>query len=218
MKRPLLTGTLLGALVLGSLGLFASGADTTVRPGDDLQAVLDVSRDGDVVRLAAGTYEGPIEVRRAVRIIGEDAAIHVPADVPTALAVSASGVTVGGLSISGAETGISIREVEQVSLRDVEVSGQSMHGIEVVDASASISGAVVEVDGEFAQGIEVRNSDGRPDSRIENTLVTGGQEGIVSHVSEVVVQGNVVRDTSMRAITITEMSDGVVRVNQVSGS
>ena len=35
------------------------------------QAALALAVDGDVVRVAAGTYRGPVVVRRSVRLVGE---------------------------------------------------------------------------------------------------------------------------------------------------
>lgn len=215
MKRSLLLGTLLLLALFGMNALAGSGARIEVRAGEDLQAVIDAAGPGDEIVLGAGTYQGPLKIDRPLRLTGEGAVVSASPSDASALVITASDVSIEGLSVRGAETGISVREAEGVALRDVALTGQSMHGIEIVDSSAWVTGARVQVSGEYAQGIEVRNSDGRPDSVIESSSVSGGQEGIVSHVSEVIIRENVVRDSTLRGITVTEMSDGIVRDNQV---
>jgi len=206
------------ALVVGlaAVLLVRSGSEIRVSPGDDVARVLAGASDGSTVVLAPGTYEGPWSIRTDVALEGSGARVVVADEVETALAIHADGVSVSGLDVEGGSTGILVREVEDVSLRDVSVRGADLHGVEVVDASAHISGATIRglVD-PAAQGIEVRNSDGRPDTVIERTSVTGGQEGIVSHVSEVVLTDNDVSATTMRGIVVTEMSDGWVTGNRV---
>lgn len=218
MKRSLSLGAVL--LVLASFGfvLARSGARIQVPPGSDLQAAIDAAAPGDELVLGAGQHEGPIRVGKPLRISGEGAILSVSPGESVALVISASAVEIEGLAVSGGDTGVYVRETEGIELREMNVAGQTVHGIEIVDSSALISAVDVEVNGEYAQGIEVRNSDGRPDSVIENSVVAGGQEGIVSHVSEVIVRNNIVRDSTLRGITITEMSDGIVRGNEVVGA
>ena len=212
----------LGLVVAVTLGaaLFAPSVlrDVVhVGPGDPLQSAIDRSRPGSRVVLGAGTYEGPVTIDRTVEVVAEPGAVlAVAPDSDAALTVTADGVRVEGLTTTGGDTGIRVREVDGVELEDVSVKRAAMHGIEIIDASASVAGAeVADPRDPFAQGIEVRNADGRADSSIADSVVSGGQEGIVSHVSEVAVTNNVVTGTSLRAITITEMSDGVVHGNTI---
>lgn len=216
MKRRLFAGVALAALVAGASLIFGRSEQFTVRPGENLQAVIADASSGDTVELLPGRYEGPVTVEKGIRLVGQGAVIAVPGDSSAALFVAGDGAIIDGLTLLGGENGLTVREAEGVVVREVTASNQTMHGIEVVDGSARISGANIEVVGEFAQGIEIRNSDGRPDSVIEGSTVIGGQEGIVSHVSEVVVLDNVVTHATLRGITITEMSDGIVRGNKVS--
>lgn len=217
MKRRLFIGVALVALVAGVSLILGRSEHLTARPGDNLQALIDDADAGDTLELAPGQYEGPVTIGEGIRLLGSGAVITAGSDDSAALLVTGDGATLDGITLLGGETGLAVRGAERVLLRDVSVSGQPMHGIEVVDASARISRARVQVDGEYAQGIEVRNSDDHPDSVIEGSTVSGGQEGIVSHVSEVIVRGNVVRDATLRGITITEMSDGIVRDNDIVG-
>jgi hypothetical protein len=52
-------------------------------------------------------------------------------------------------------------------------------------------------------------------SRVEGCHVTGGQEGIVTHLAPIAVVANRVDGTTMRGIAVTEMSMGKVRKNVV---
>jgi nitrous oxidase accessory protein NosD len=54
-------------------------------------------------------------------------------------------------------------------------------------------------------------------SVVEGCTVTGGQEGIVTHFAHAVVRDNQVSGTSMRGITLTEMSMATVEDNEVEG-
>jgi nitrous oxidase accessory protein NosD len=55
-------------------------------------------------------------------------------------------------------------------------------------------------------------------SAVEGCDVSGGSEGIVTHSSMVMVSGNRVHGTSLRGITMSEMSMGDVTENSVSGA
>ena len=50
---------------------------------------------------------------------------------------------------------------------------------------------------------------------VEDCVVVGGSEGIVSHMANVMVRDNHVRSTELRAIAVTEMSMGDVDDNVV---
>ena len=55
-------------------------------------------------------------------------------------------------------------------------------------------------------------------SSVEGCTVIGGQEGIVTHMAMAALRGNHVSGTSMRGITMTEMSAGEVEDNEVLGA
>lgn len=216
MRR--LAGSVLGVALILGLAWAPSGWTFHVPAGADLQGVLARVPTGTTVVLSEGRYEGPVRIDRSVTLVGNGAVIDGQGH-DVALAVFASGAEVRSVEVAGGDTGILVRDAGDVTVADVKVIGAAVHGIELVDAHARVEAAHVEgLSSPFAQGIEIRNSDGRPDSTIERSTVIGGQEGIVSHVSEVAVLDNVVRDTTMRAITITEMSDGWVRDNRVTGA
>ena len=197
--------------------LLSRPAEIRVGAEEDLQAVLDRASPGAVVVLGEGEHRGPVTIDRRLTLRAEPGAIVAASpEEPAVVTVLADGASVEGITTFGGSSGVIVREVDLVLLDSVQVMAADLHGIEVIDASARITG--VEVAGlkhPLAQGIEVRNADGRPDSVIENSTVIGGMEGIVSHVAELVIRDNVVTDTTMRGITVTEMSDGVVTDNTV---
>lgn len=209
------------ALAVAAAGLFSlwpSSGTLVVRPGESLQRALDGAPRGATVVVERGTYRGPVVVDRPVRLEAESGAhVVAPSSAAAVVTITAPDVLVEGLAVEGGSSGVVVRSVEGVSLTELAVSGSELHGVEIVDASAALSGVTVtELGSRFAQGIEVRNSDGRPDTVVMGSSVTGGQEGIVAHVSEVLFENNTVIGTSMRALVVTEMSDGVVRGNRVN--
>lgn len=186
-----------------------------VTPGDDASALIAAAPAGALVVVEPGSHQGPWTIDQPITLVGNGAEVSGGQEV---LSVRAA-ASVRDLTVRGGSTGILVRETNGVSLDRVRTEGADLHGIEIVDASAVVTGAHVSgLQSPYAQGIEIRNSDGRPDSAIRDSEVIGGQEGIVAHVAEVFVSGNIVRDTSMRAIAITEMSDGWVRRNSVTGA
>ncbi|HEY1104729.1 MAG TPA: right-handed parallel beta-helix repeat-containing protein, partial [Agromyces sp.] len=70
----------------------------------------------------------------------------------------------------------------------------------------------------YTQGIDISFSMHRHMSMVEGCEVSGGAEGIVTHSSMVSVERNRVHGTSLRGITMTEMSMGEVVGNHVSGA
>lgn len=201
----------LAALAL-ALGWFAGRGPTMidVRPGTPVEAALESAPDGSVLRLLAGEHE-PFTLRSPVAVVAEPGAV-----VGGGIRVLADGVRLSGLTVAGGESGVTVREADDVVLTDVVVRGAELHGIEVVDGSATITGCVVrDLTSVYAQGIEVRNANGRPRTVVEGCTVATGQEGLVSHVSRVEFLGNDVSETTMRGIAVTEMSEGLVEGNVV---
>ncbi len=196
----------------------ASGPPTLqVSSADPVQQLVTEARAGSVLRLQPGVHTGPLVIDKELTLEAEPGALlRVQPSVDVALTITSDDVRVQGLEVEGGVQGITVREAEDVVLEDVTVTGSGLHGIEVVDASARISGARVrEMTSDYAQGIEVRYADNHPQTVVENSLVEGGQEGIVSHVADVDFSRNIVRGTTMRAVAITEMSHGIARSNLV---
>jgi hypothetical protein len=207
-----------GALVL----LVGAGSTTTVAvpPGASVQEAVDLAPAGGTVRLESGVHQGPVLIRKTLALTGAPGArLVAPIEDRWVLRAEADGVSVSSLTIEGASTGIFVQDADAVSIHDVAVHDPDLHGIEIVDASARITAVRVEgMRHPMAQGIEVRNADHRPETYVGESIVIGGQEGLVSHVARVHFEHNVVQDTTMRAITITEMSRGEATGNRISGA
>ncbi|MDQ3962718.1 MAG: right-handed parallel beta-helix repeat-containing protein [Actinomycetota bacterium] len=189
-----------------------------VTVGSDLASIVQEAPPGARIVIEAGVYPGPLLVDAPVELVARDAARIVAPDTADATVyVSANGVALRGLDIHGGSSGIVVRETDRVTISDVSVEDAVLHAIEVVDASAIIDSVVVrDLKHPLAQAIEVRNSDGRDATVISGSTTIGGQEGIVSHVSDVVIVDNDVRSTTLRGIAVTEMSHGLVRGNTVT--
>ena len=181
-----------------------------VPAGTSVTAVARLLPDGATLRLGAGTHR-PFTLGRRVTVL---AAPGATAAGP--VRILADGVALVGLRVVGGESGVSVVRSTGVTLDRVAVRGATMHGIEVEEGSATIRSCVVGgLSDRYGQGVEIRNSAGLPPTVVEGCRVSSGQEGIVSHVSRVLFRGNHVTGTTLRAVVVTEMSEGVAEANVV---
>ena len=163
------------------------------------------------VRLAAGEHPGPLVLDEPQKLVGEPGTV-----VRGGIVVKASGVTVRDLTIVGGEYGIAVEGARGVVLDGVRVVGAEMDGINVRRGSARIYDCVIEsLRSPYAQGIDISFSFDLEPTLVEDCRITGGQEGIVSHSAKVQFRDNRVSGTTLRGITVTEMSMGTVRDNHV---
>ena len=117
-----------------------------------------------------------------------------------------------------ARTGSTSSARRSVRLDGVRVFGQKLDGIHVRFSQVMIRNCTVAVSGPYAQGIDISYSGFQGMGAVEGCDVSGGNEGIVVHASNITVSGNRVHGTGMRAITMSEMSMGEIEKNNVSGS
>ncbi len=197
------------AVAFAALGFASHPLVFEVQPGEEISHVILAVPEGSVIRLQPGVH-GPFLIDRRVTVEGTPGAI-----VRSPVVVAADGATVRDLAIVGGENGVSVMDVDGVTLDRVTVRGASMHGVEVSDGSVTVTDCVIELDGEYAQGIEVRNSTGRPRSIVRGCRVSGGREGLLTHVARAEFVDNEVSGTSLRGIAVTEMSEGLVANNDV---
>lgn len=164
-----------------------------------------------VVHLSAGVHQGPLRIDRRETLVGDSGAI-----VRGGIVVTASGVTIRNVSVVGAVNGIVIEHVGHVTLDHVSVSGAALDGIHVRDASVTIRDCTIDSLGErYGQGIDISYALTRRMSLVSGCTVVGGQEGIVTHAAMAMLSGNTVTRTSLRAISMTEMSMGEIMDNEV---
>jgi parallel beta helix pectate lyase-like protein len=192
-------GIALAVLVLASLALFA-GVALAMQP--------------PTVRLSSGVHDGPLILDRAQNLVGDPGAV-----VRGGIIVTADNVTVRNVTVVGGENGIEVDDAHNVTLDQVRISGAKLDGIHVRRASVSIRNCLIHSPaGDYAQGIDISFGFDLAPSVVEDCTVIGGREGIVTHFAMARVSDNLVSGTSLRALTLTEMSMAVVDGNEVRDS
>jgi nitrous oxidase accessory protein NosD len=171
-------------------------------------------RQTPTVRLDVGEHRGPLILDHAQKLVGEPGAV-----VRGGIRVTSSGVTVRDVTVVGGETGISVENARGVILDRVRVVGARLDGISLRRSSARIYDCVVEEPrGRYVQGVDVSFAIDMPPTLVDGCRIEGGLEGIVIHSAKVALEDNRVRDTTLRGITVTEMSMGSVHDNDVEGA
>lgn len=193
---------------LGSGGVAVAGLVAVALVG---AAGVAYAGRAPVVHLSAGVHQGPLRIDRRETLVGEPGAI-----VRGGIVVTASGVTIRNVSVVGALNGIDIQHVGHVTLDHVSVSGAALDAIHVRDASVTIRDCAIDSLGQrYGQGIDISYALTRRTSLVSGCTVIGGQEGIVTHAAMAMLVGNTVTRTSLRAISMTEMSMGEIMDNEV---
>lgn len=166
------------------------------------------------VHLAAGVHQGPLVLDYEQVLEGEPGAV-----VRGGIVVTADGVTVRDVTVVGGEYGISVEHAERVVLEDVHVRGAILDGINARRSHVTIRDCSVgELRSPYGQGIDISFSADLPPSVIEDCRLTGGQEGIFADSVNALIKDNDVSDTTLRGITVTEMSMATVEDNSVADS
>ena len=163
------------------------------------------------VHLAAGIHQGPLVLDHAQTVVGEEGAI-----VRGGILVTADDVTLRDLTVRGGEYGIEVRDAESVEIDGVVVEAAELDGINARQSELDIHDCEIRsLPGAATQGIDISFASSLPASVVEDCLVVGGSEGIVSHMANVMVRDNRVRSTKLRGIAVTEMSMGDIDDNLV---
>jgi hypothetical protein len=189
-------GGLLAASVIAALAFFG-GVALAVQP--------------PTVRLSAGIHKGPLIIDQAEKLVGDPGAV-----VRGGIRITADNVTVRDVTVVGGESGIEVDDSRNVTLERVRISGAILDGIHVRRSSVKIRDCLVHSPaGDYAQGIDISFGFDLPPSLVDGCTVVGGREGIVTHFSMARVVDNHVVGTSLRALTLTEMSMADVEGNEV---
>jgi Right handed beta helix region len=192
-------GPALAAIVLATFA-FLGGVALAVQP--------------PTVRLEAGIHEGPLILDRAQKLVGEPGAV-----VRGGIRITADNVTVREVTVVGGESGIEVDDAHNVTLERVRISGSVLDGIHVRRSTVQIRDCLVHSPaGAYAQGIDISFGFDLGPSLVEGCTIIGGREGIVTHFAHTRVADNHVVGTSLRALTLTEMSMAVVERNHVEDS
>jgi hypothetical protein len=163
------------------------------------------------VHLAAGVHQGPLVVDHPLTLVGEPGAI-----VRGGIVVTSDDVTLRNVTVSGGLNGITAEWVDGVRLEDVTVVGAKLDGIHARRAAVSIRNCRIVSPPGYTQGIDISFAADLDMSMVEGCTITGGQEGIVTHSVMADIRDNHVSGTSLRGITMTEMSMGEIEENHVS--
>ena len=104
-----------------------------------------------VVRLPAGTHEGPLVLDRPQRLVGEDGAI-----VRGGIVIRSDDVSVRNVTVLGGENGIDVDFADDIVLDGVRVLGSTMDGIHVRRSHVTIRDCdVASLASEYGQGIDI---------------------------------------------------------------
>ena len=160
--------------------------------------------------LESGLHQGPIVLDNPQTLRGEPGAV-----VRGGIVITSDGVTVRDLVVVGGRNGIEVHDSTNVRLENVTISEAKMDGVHARRSSLKIKGCSVRMTGDYTQAIDISFAFDLPMSSVERCTVVGGQEGIVSHMAHVDFRRNHVRETTLRAITVSEMSMGKVSRNVV---
>jgi nitrous oxidase accessory protein NosD len=165
------------------------------------------------VTLASGVHRGPIVITHSQVLTGKPGAV-----VRGGIVVRASDVTIRNLTVLGGTNGIDVENARRVKIENVRLAGASEDGIHVRFGQVMVRDCAIVSSGPFAQAVDISYSMDWGMSSVEGCDVSGGQEGIVTHSSMVMVLGNHVHGTQLRGITMSEMSMGEVSRNTVTGA
>jgi len=196
-----------------------------------LQSAVDAAPSGATIRIAPGTYDGAVTLRRAVTLVGAGAATVVrSAGAPTALpddgglddglgtlAIrNASGVIVENLTVSAPQDGILVRDSRDVVLRGVTVLGAGDDGVDVRNSDGvSVSGTF---EGSGDHGIVVR--EGSRNVRIAaSRIASNADNGVrVRDSSAVQVEDCEVAANADDGVLVRDASAVAVRRNRIAGN
>jgi len=195
----------------GELGRAGLGLSAAAPVG--LVAVLGVAWavEPPTVRLEAGVHDGPLVLDHAQTVVGRPGAV-----VRGGILITADDVTLRDLTVRGGEYGIEIRDAESVELDGVTVEAAELDAINARQSEVEIHDCEIRsLPGSSVQGIDISFASTLPASIVEDCTVSGGSEGIVTHMANVLVRDNRVRSTELRGIAVTEMSMGHVEDNVV---
>jgi hypothetical protein len=158
-----------------------------------------------------GTVQGPLVIRHAQTLVG--------GVVKGGILIRADNVTLRNVTVVGGEDGIDVLDAHHVMLDNVKVVGVSLDGIHVRRSSVMIEDCkITSPSGPWVQGIDISFSMDKEMSMVEGCTIVGVREGIVTHMTMVDVTHNRIGATSLRGITMGEMSMGSIRHNDVLGA
>jgi parallel beta-helix repeat protein len=198
----------------GELGRAGAGAAVIVLAIGASAGGTAWAAEPPIVRLPAGVHEGPLVLDHAQKLVGEPGAV-----VRGGIVITADDVVVRDVTVIAEENGITVERAIDVELDGVRIVGAPLDGINVTRGSVTIRDCVIEEPGgPYTQGIDISFSFDLAPSRVEGCRISGGQEGIVSNSARVLIRDNHVTGTTIRGISVNEMSMSMVEENTVTNT
>ncbi len=158
-----------------------------------------------------GTVQGPLVIRHPETLTG--------GTVLGGIVVRSNKVNIRHVTVVGGENGIDVEHASHVTLDHVRVLHVTMDAIHVRDSAVMVDGCTVAApSGAWVQGIDISYSMGRAMSTISHCTIAGVREGIVTHSSTVEIMGNRILDTTLRGISLGEMSMDMAEGNEVTAA
>ncbi|MDX6450021.1 MAG: hypothetical protein QOH16_70 [Gaiellaceae bacterium] len=158
-----------------------------------------------------GTIAGPLVIRHAQTIVG--------GVVQGGIQIRADHVTLRNVTVVGGEYGVDIEHAQHVMLDHVRILHFELDAVRALDAGVMIDHcSVTSPAGPLTTGVLISYSMGRPMSMVSNCTIVGVREGISTHSSMVDVMNNHVIGTTVRGISLSEMSMDRASGNQVESA
>jgi nitrous oxidase accessory protein len=197
----------LAALVAAGAGMSAAWASKIAVTSEtaNVQPVLDAATDGDEVRLAAGSYRGPLYVNHRLVLAGESGAVITGPGTGSVITISAPGAVVRGLEVRGSgrsletmDSGIFIEQSAQGAIAEDNRIEGNLFGVYVHGAPAALvrHNTVIGLrqgrSSEMGNGITVWNA---PGAKVLDNDFRYGRDGIFAITSRKnIFSGNRFRD------------------------
>ena len=226
---PRTLATLGMAAFMAALPVVTVAAERVVSPTDGpLQEIVAEAAPGDVVILQAGDYSGPVVVDKPLVLAGKAGAIVTGNGTGSVIAITAPGVTVRGLRVTGSGMDLTLRDsgiyadktATGAVIEENTVTG-NMFGIYLygaVDSIARNNKVIGLKSGRMSQvgsGITVWNA---PGAKVIGNDISFGRDGIATTASKKnVFSGNRFSDLRF-AIHYMYTNDSVVSDNVSTGN
>ena len=177
--RKIIFSILIFFLICGS----AFAATITVQPGESIQEAIDQASSGDIVEVMSGTYQGNLDIKKEIALIGIDSGDGMP--------VIDAGSILGSVFMTANNSQIS----------GFKIMNPNGDGIDVISSNNTITNNSIEACG---AAIYLMVSDGNKVTNNNATVLCQGVMGLLSsdgimlaHSDENVIVGNTASGASM---------------------
>ncbi len=194
-------------------------ADDTVSLAD---AIL-LAPPGAILRLAPGTYDGPVILDRPITIEALDGAagvvVHSNGHGPV-IDVRAPDVVVRGLAVSGGTIGIAVNDAVGVRIEGNDLHGNRDIGIAIADSAVVVRGnRLAGIGGPEDAAIRISGRDGGFGTLIEGNLIAASAgTGVLVEDAFAIVRGNDIRDNGHAGVQAQLGSSLIASDNDIQGN